>query len=51
MKAEYKEGQEASENFEKLARAVFQAPNTKSQKKQPKRKAASRRKKLGSDKG
>jgi len=42
MKAEYKEGQEASENFEKLARAVFQAPKTEP-KKQPK-KAAKRRK-------
>ena len=48
MKAEYKEGQEASENFEKLAKAVFRAGNPK---KQPKKKSASRRKKLGSDKG
>lgn len=51
MKAEYKEGQEASENLERLAKAVFQAPSTKKPKKQPKKKAASRRKKLGSDKG
>jgi hypothetical protein len=50
MKAEYKEGQEASENFEKLARAVFQAPSTKAPKKQPK-KAVKRRKSSGSDKG
>lgn len=45
MKAEYKEGTEASENFEKLAKAVFQAPNKKP-KKQPK-KAAKRRKTSG----
>jgi hypothetical protein len=51
MKAEYKEGAEASENFEKLARAVFQTPNKKSSKKQPKKKAAKRRKSSGSDKG
>jgi len=50
MKAEYKEGPKASENFEKLARAVFQAPKTEP-KKQPKKKAASRRKMSGSDKG
>ena len=50
MKAEYKEGREASENFERLARAVFQAPKTEP-KKQPKKKTASRRKKLGSGKG
>jgi hypothetical protein len=50
MKAEYKEGQEASENFERLARAVFQAPK-KEPKKQPKKKAAKRRKPSGSDKG
>ena len=51
VKAEYKEGQEASENFEKLARAVFRAPSTKAPKKQPKKKAAKRRKPSGSDKG
>jgi hypothetical protein len=51
MKAEYKEGREASENFERLARAVFQAPNTKELKKQPKKKAVKRRKPSGSDKG
>jgi hypothetical protein len=50
MKAEYKEGQEASENFERLAKAVFQAPKTEP-KKQPKKKATSRRKTSGSDKG
>jgi hypothetical protein len=39
-KAEYKEGPEASENFERLAKAVLRAGNPK---KQPK-KAAKRRK-------
>ena len=48
MKAEYKEGPEARENFEKLAKAVLRAGNPK---KQPKTKVAKRRKKLGSDKG
>jgi hypothetical protein len=38
MKAEYKEGPEASENFERLATAVFQAPK-KEPKKQPKKAA------------
>jgi len=46
-KAEYKEGPEARENFEKLAKAVLRAGNPK---KQPK-KAAKSRKKRGSDKG
>jgi hypothetical protein len=34
MKAEYKEGPEARENFERLAKAVFQAKTQK--KRQPK---------------
>jgi len=45
-KAEYKEGPEARENFEILAKAVLRAGNPK---KQP-RKAAKSRKKRGSDK-
>lgn len=48
MKAEYKEGKEASENFERLAKAVFRAP--KGPKKQPK-KAAKRRKTHGKNDG
>jgi len=47
MKPEYKEGPEAKENFEKLAKAVLRAGNPK---KQPK-KAAKNRKTRGSDKG
>jgi hypothetical protein len=47
MKAEYKEGPEARENFEKLAKAVLRAGKPE---KQPK-KAAKSRKKRGSDKG
>jgi hypothetical protein len=39
MKAEYKEGPEASENFERLAKAVFQAPEKAKPKKQLKKKA------------
>jgi hypothetical protein len=50
MKAEYKEGAEASENFEKLARAVFQAPKIERPKKQPK-KSAKRRKTSGKREG
>jgi hypothetical protein len=46
-KAEYKEGPEARENFEKLARAVLRAGNPK---KQPK-KAAKRRKTSGKSEG
>ena len=42
--AEYKEGPEARENFERLARAVFKAPK-KVLKKQPKK--AKRRKTSG----
>jgi hypothetical protein len=38
MKAEYKEGPEASENFERLGKAVFQAKPTK--KRQPKKATA-----------
>ena len=49
MKAEYKEGPEASENFEKLAKAVFQSPKKESKKQS--KKAAKRRKLSGSDKG
>ena len=37
MKSEYKEGPEARENFEKLAKAVFQTPNTKAPKKRKER--------------
>jgi len=48
MKAEYKEGPEARENFEKLAKAVLRAGNPK---KQPKKKAAKRRKTSGKDAG
>jgi hypothetical protein len=47
MKHEYHEGPKAGENFEKMARAVFQAPKVAAQKKQPKK--ATRRKKTGSD--
>jgi hypothetical protein len=36
-KYEYKEGPEARENFEKLAKAVFQAPNAKAPKKRKER--------------
>jgi hypothetical protein len=46
-KAEYKEGPEARENFERLAKAVFQAKPTK--KRRPKK--ATARKKSGKDKG
>ncbi len=46
---EYKEGPEASKNFEKLAKAVFRAPNKKP-KKQPK-KAVKRRKPSGKNEG
>jgi hypothetical protein len=33
MKAEYKEGPEARENFEKLGKALFQAPKPETPKK------------------
>jgi len=52
VKAEYKEGPEASENFERLAKALFQAPKTVTKvraKRQPKK--ATSRKKSGKDKG
>jgi hypothetical protein len=41
-KAEFIEGEKASENFERLARAVFQAPRVANPKKQPNKKAAKR---------
>jgi hypothetical protein len=47
MKAEYKEGSEARENFERLAKAVFQAKPQK--KRQPKK--ATARKTSGKNKG
>jgi hypothetical protein len=47
MKAEYKEGPEARENFERLATAVLRAGNPK---KQPK-KATKRRKTSGKKQG
>ena len=50
MKHEYHEGPKAGENFEKLARAVFQKPKVAASKKQPKKKAT-RHKTTGSDKG
>jgi hypothetical protein len=45
MKAEYKEGPEARENFERLAKAVFQAPKPerKEKKKRQPRKATARK--------
>ncbi len=49
MKHEYHEGPKAGENFEQLARAVFQAPKVAVPKKQP-RKKATHRKTTGSDK-
>jgi hypothetical protein len=50
MKYEYHEGLKAGENFERLARAVLQAPKVVVPKKQPKAKPR-RRKTTGSDKG
>ena len=51
-KAEYKEGPEARENFEKLAKAVFSKPNTKPPKKRKERQPkATAHKKHGSGKG
>jgi len=38
MKHEYHEGPKAGENFQKLAKAVFQAPKVANPKKQPKAK-------------
>jgi hypothetical protein len=49
MKHEYHEGPKAGENFERLARAVFQAPKVANPKKQTRK--PTRRKKTGSDKG
>jgi len=39
MKHEYHEGKQAGENFEKLARAVFQAPKRAENPKRPPRKS------------
>ena len=50
MKHEYHEGPKVGENFEQLARAVFQAPKIVVPKKQPKVKPK-HRKTSGSDKG
>jgi hypothetical protein len=50
MKHEYHEGVRAGENFEQLARAVFQKPKVEASKKQPKKKVTPR-KKSGSEKG
>jgi hypothetical protein len=50
MKYEYHEAPKAGENFEQLARAVFQKPKVAVPKKQPKKKVT-RRKTTGSDKG
>jgi hypothetical protein len=52
MKAEYKEGPEARENFERLAKSVFAAPKPErkaEKKRQPKK--ATARKTSGKDKG
>jgi hypothetical protein len=49
VKHEYHEGPKAGENFERLARAVFQAPKMANPKKQPRKPTI--RKKSGSDKG
>jgi hypothetical protein len=49
MKAEYKEGPEASENFERFTSALLQVPK-KNARKAAKKKATSR-KKSGKDKG
>ena len=43
MKHEYHEGPKAGENFQKLARAVFQAPKVAVPKKQPKAKPTARK--------
>jgi hypothetical protein len=48
MRREYQDGRKAADNFEKLAKAVLRAGNPK---KQPKKKSAKRRTKIGSDKG
>jgi hypothetical protein len=49
MKYEYHEGPKAGENFQKLARAVLQAPKVVVPKKQPKK--PTRRKTHGSEQG
>jgi hypothetical protein len=49
MKHEYHEGKQAGENFEKLARAVLQAPRRAENPKRPRKTTA--RKKTGRDKG
>jgi hypothetical protein len=43
MKHEYHEGPKAGENFQKLARAVFQIPKVENPKKQPAAKATARK--------
>ena len=45
MKAEYKEGPEARDNFERTMKALFKAPKTESsnRKRQPKKKATARK--------
>jgi hypothetical protein len=48
MKAKYKEGPEARENFERLAQAVLRAGNPR---KQPKKKAVKHRKTHGKGEG
>jgi hypothetical protein len=50
MKHEYHEGPKAGENFERLARAVLQAPKVENPKRQPRAKPK-RRKTTRSDKG
>lgn len=51
MKAEYREGPEARENFERGMKALFQAPKTVSKKKKQKDKpTASAKKPKSSDK-
>ena len=50
MRHDYHEGPKAGENFERLARAVFQAPKIAVPKKRPK-KTVKPRKTTGSDKG
>jgi len=47
MKAEYKEGPEARENFEKLAKTLFQAPKPETTKKKRQAGKPTSRKKSG----
>jgi hypothetical protein len=49
MKAEYKEGPEARENFERFTSALLQVPKKKARK--AAKKKATSRKKSGKDKG